>query len=903
MKTHSVYQAPLGQVRRFGWLLLGLAAMAPGWLPAAGLPEPDTTVYGQIVNRTTGQPFLVTTGAVAWTMRSQTGKAMTLQAPLQPLKNGEFSYRLRVPHEALVPGVTVSADAFPLMAEASRFENVQITVNGSAARVISPNGSALQLSQNARAATYRIDLEVFDKLADSDGDGLPDWWELKYGLNPFLASDAKLDSDGDGVSNLAEFRKGTNPLHDDRSPSLPDTLLTVYADATSVVPLHAVDLDSDPANLTYTLTSIPQGGALYLRAANAASPVALAAGMTFSQADVNQGRLLYVHGGSNETDTAATFAVQLQDESTNHAAFAGEVNLAIYRPQDAAALAEAVQAQQTPGYPTPNFSALPPDEQQRIVNYLLGRDAHYVIYDDSNDSQPQRFAAPSAGLSLSQYQNIFVPQQGPDRQFVVAGGTSPDQLAGGMEADVLVGRGAGELLTGNGGADVFVIYGRDNGKSTIADFNPAEGDVLDLSKALGSAGGYVTNFLSLTATATNTLIGLNLGGTGGSFTNMTITLNGVSLANSNLYDLVESGRILTGNKVFAPRVSIVATVPNASENGPVPGRFTVSRSGPVAQPLSVNLQITGSAVNGYDYQQIPSVVTFEPGVKAFDLVINPYVTPSTLYTQFVQVAIVASSNFTVGVAGSAQVSIEPLMSQISITALEPVAVKNTLTPAVFLVSRGGLVDRSTLVRLTIGGNAANGIDYDTVSSFINFAPQQTTALISITPKATGVITNGAESVVLSIKADPSYKIMNPAQASAVLVEQLYTVAAWRQKFFPGNAGDVAAFAAQDPDHTGIKNLYRYAFGLDPANPKNSTGQPRFSIKGNRFQVSFHRPAAVTDVDYFVELSSDMKNWHGTSTEVEDVSSAADPETATFQSVQQVNSNKAMFMRVRVALKP
>ncbi len=46
---------------------------------------------------------------------------------------------------------------------------------------------------------------------DSDGDGLPDDWERRYGLNPFLA-DANLDSDSDGQSNLAEYIAGTNPV-------------------------------------------------------------------------------------------------------------------------------------------------------------------------------------------------------------------------------------------------------------------------------------------------------------------------------------------------------------------------------------------------------------------------------------------------------------------------------------------------------------------------------------------------------------------------------------------------------------------------------------------------------------------------------------------------------------------
>jgi hypothetical protein len=46
---------------------------------------------------------------------------------------------------------------------------------------------------------------------DSDGDGMPDWWEIKYGLDPNDPSDAARDADGDGYTNLEEYLNGTDP--------------------------------------------------------------------------------------------------------------------------------------------------------------------------------------------------------------------------------------------------------------------------------------------------------------------------------------------------------------------------------------------------------------------------------------------------------------------------------------------------------------------------------------------------------------------------------------------------------------------------------------------------------------------------------------------------------------------
>lgn len=46
---------------------------------------------------------------------------------------------------------------------------------------------------------------------DDDNDGMPDTWELLYGLDPLDDSDAPLDNDSDGLLNIDEFNQGTNP--------------------------------------------------------------------------------------------------------------------------------------------------------------------------------------------------------------------------------------------------------------------------------------------------------------------------------------------------------------------------------------------------------------------------------------------------------------------------------------------------------------------------------------------------------------------------------------------------------------------------------------------------------------------------------------------------------------------
>lgn len=50
------------------------------------------------------------------------------------------------------------------------------------------------------------------KIVDTDGNGLPDWWEQQY-FGQLTGTDPNADPDHDGEDNLAEFLAGTNPTN------------------------------------------------------------------------------------------------------------------------------------------------------------------------------------------------------------------------------------------------------------------------------------------------------------------------------------------------------------------------------------------------------------------------------------------------------------------------------------------------------------------------------------------------------------------------------------------------------------------------------------------------------------------------------------------------------------------
>ena len=83
----------------------------------------------------------------------------------------------------------------------------------------SPAAVTLQVD-DGDGGTDAQDFDIVVTALDSDGDGLPDGYEIMAGLDPYDPSDASADPDGDGISTLDEYAAGTDPNTYD-GPSAP----------------------------------------------------------------------------------------------------------------------------------------------------------------------------------------------------------------------------------------------------------------------------------------------------------------------------------------------------------------------------------------------------------------------------------------------------------------------------------------------------------------------------------------------------------------------------------------------------------------------------------------------------------------------------------------------------------
>lgn len=180
----------LGLGLAFAWLALSGSYTTH----AARIAEPETVLYGRVVQRFGTREFPLTRGTLVWTFRTggPAGRTHRLTTPLQSLGDGRFSYALRLPHQALAFDLTVAPSTVPLPAAPTPILDLTVTLDGQPLSLLPLATDALSVSQKSRASSRRIDLEwkSSDSATDSDGDGLPDWWEDQNGFDKWDPADA-----------------------------------------------------------------------------------------------------------------------------------------------------------------------------------------------------------------------------------------------------------------------------------------------------------------------------------------------------------------------------------------------------------------------------------------------------------------------------------------------------------------------------------------------------------------------------------------------------------------------------------------------------------------------------------------------------------------------------------------
>jgi hypothetical protein len=534
----------------------------------AALPEPDTVFYGRILHLGGGEEHVVTSGTLQWRVTPpapSTAAPVDISTDLSPLKGGQMSYQIRVPHHLQVAGTTLSVlPGLPVntTVNAQPFRNARITVNGHPVRMADAAGINFDASALTRGSFRRLDLIVDGPLPDADNDGLPDWWEAKYHLDPNSANSTG-DPDGDAVNNLAEYRAGNDPTGSDQQPRIPAEVLVSLPVAGRAIPvLRAVDTDSRPEQLTFTVGPLPAG--ITLARIGQTGLVS-----SFTQADLNEGRILLTHTAADPGELS--LLLTLRDETPSH---------------------------------------LPAQSTLRLS--MASDETLWEGYGLPAAARPTSLPALQDGSHLAGGATLRAPHREGDVARLFIGSPSADTVLG-SDKDDLISLRADDTAQGKGGDDRFLLAGA-GGTVTIADFRP--GDIIDL-RGLLEPGHALAAYVQLTGTT----LTVDANGDGSGYTDLTIQLPESTLP-PDIADLWDSGALETG-PIAPPTTLFLTSTGQPGEEHLRAATITLRRRGDATAPLDVPVTWSGTATLGRDYATVSAVAHFDAGVKTASFTIQP----------------------------------------------------------------------------------------------------------------------------------------------------------------------------------------------------------------------------------------------------------------------------------------
>lgn len=236
------------------------------------------------------------------------------------------------------------------------------------------------------------------------------------------------------------------------------------------------------------------------------------------------------------------------------------------------------------------------------------------------------------------------------------------------------------------------------------------------------------------------------------------------LSTNLLFALFDNLRITN----FPSVITVSATSPNASETGPTPGGFTVSRSEP-GPAVTVFYTMSGTAESGKDYTALPGSVTIKANELSAEIPLNPIDDPISELAETATLTITESSSY-VG-AGFATVTIaDNDIPTIDIATVQGSMYERLADDRVrFRLTRRGNLDAASFnVNLSYSGTAATS--RHTKTTGVTFDPGVLETEFDVNPVNDSLL-QGDQTIIATVSSGTGYVTgTNSPSATATIVD-------------------------------------------------------------------------------------------------------------------------------------
>ena len=223
-------------------------------------------------------------------------------------------------------------------------------------------------------------------------------------------------------------------------------------------------------------------------------------------------------------------------------------------------------------------------------------------------------------------------------------------------------------------------------------------------------------------------------------------------------------------------VTVAATDTLATEGGGDTAAFTLTRDGDTSADLTVSYRLSGTAINGTDYETNVLTAVIPAGSATADIVITAIDDADTEAGETVILNLLSSSSYDVKAPLTAEVTIadnEP--ATLTITALDANSYERFPTDLMtFRIQRTGETNSELFIIVeTIFGTAINGVDFvvpggQPLDSFFTITAGQSSLNITLIPVDDTEAEDNETVTLTVIFGDGSYIIGSPDTATAIL---------------------------------------------------------------------------------------------------------------------------------------
>lgn len=243
------------------------------------------------------------------------------------------------------------------------------------------------------------------------------------------------------------------------------------------------------------------------------------------------------------------------------------------------------------------------------------------------------------------------------------------------------------------------------------------------------------------------------------------------------YGIIASSVAITLRDDDIPTVDLTISDAAVSEAGPDSGTFTLTRSGPTTNPLTVTLTRTGSAIAVSDYTATPASITgtgtitvpIPAGQESAQITITPINDSTAEIAETVILSLVPQPTYRVG-QGQSQISISDNETPVVTIAASSAEAAEDGALGVFTIQRAGDPTTSISVGIsTTGSTATAGSDYTTLTGPIVLGPNVTTKEIYVVP-VDNALTEANETVKVTLSSGSGYSLGATTNATVTITD-------------------------------------------------------------------------------------------------------------------------------------